>query len=413
LGSSRRLLAGPPPAGGVESLADHRLRLGDPAAGLRGPALIAAIEAAGLLGRGGAGFPVAAKWRGLAESPKPPVVLVNGAEGEPLSGKDRALMRLRPHLVLDGAALAAEALDAVEIVVYVGEEHTMARETIERAIAERLVAGDALGRRIRLVAAPQGYVSGEASAAVNLVNSGTALPTTSPPRPSEVGIAGRPTLVQNVESLAYAALISRFGPQWYREAGRGESRGTALVTVGGRVARSGVREIELGTTVGELAGRAGAERDDTRAVLVGGYFGTWIDASEAWSLPLDPIAMRQAGLAFGCGLVWFLPRDTCPVAATARIMAFMTGSSAGQCGPCVFGLAAIADALNRLAGGDGSPENLGHLERWAGLVRGRGACRHPDGAVELLASALRTFDDELRAHARGTVCGRGSSCRAA
>jgi len=410
---SSRLLTGPAPAAGVEPLADYRRRLGDPTSGIRGSALIDAVEASGLLGRGGAGFPVGTKWRGLADSSrKAPVVLVNGAEGEPLSAKDRALMRLRPHLVLDGAALAAEALDAAEIVVYVGEEHSSARDTIERAVAERLMAGDALGRRIRLVAAPQGYISGEASAAVNRVNTGTALPTASPPRPSEVGIAGGPTLVQNVESLAYAALISRFGPDWYREAGRGETRGTALVTVGGAVARRGVREIELGTPLAELATRAGAERDQTRAVLIGGYFGTWIEAADAWSLPLDPSAMRQAGLSFGCGLVWFLPVDACPVAATTRIMAFMAGSSAGQCGPCIFGLAAISNAMARLAGGDGSTDDLAHVERWAGLVRGRGACRHPDGAVELLTSALRTFDDELRVHARGIACGPAASCRA-
>jgi len=414
LPSPGRLLAGPPPAAGFEPLADHRRRLGDVATGLRGAALIDAIEAAGLLGRGGAGFPVGTKWRGLVErAAKAPVVLVNGAEGEPLSGKDRLLMRLRPHLVLDGAALAADALDAAEIVVYVGEEHGAARDAVERAIAERLLAGDGMGRRIRLVAAPIGYVSGEASAAVNCVNTGTALPTAAPPRPSEIGVSDRPTLVQNVESLAYAALISRYGEAWYREAGRGPTRGTALVTVGGAAPLRGVREIELGTPLSELAARSGVTIGETRAVLVGGYFGAWLDAADAWSMPLDPAVMRGHGLSFGCGLVWFLGADTCPVAATARILSFMAGSSAGQCGPCVLGLDAIAGAVTRLAGGDGSASDLAHIERWAGLVRGRGACRHPDGAVEVLTSALRTFETELWSHGRGSACGPVATCRAA
>lgn len=411
---TRRLLGGPPLAGGREPLAEHRRRLGNPARGLTGEELIEALETSGLLGRGGAGFPVGAKWRRMAEvGQRRPVILVNGAEGEPLSAKDRVLMGVRPHLVLDGAALAAEALDAEEIVVYIGEEHGAARESIEQAIAERLVAGEGFGRPIRLVAAPMGYVSGEASAAVNRVNTGSALPTVSPPRPSEVGVAGRPTLVQNVESLAYAALIGMFGADWYREMGRLGSRGTALVTVGGEVARRGVREIELGMSLGELADAAGADRGTTRAVLVGGYFGSWIDAAEAWSLPLDPAIMRERGLSFGCGLVWFLPGGACPVAATARIMAFMAGNSAGQCGPCVLGLGAISNAMSGLAGGDGSKDDLARIERWAGMVRGRGACRHPDGAVEVLTSALRTFPAELEVHAGGTACGTTASCRRA
>jgi NADH:ubiquinone oxidoreductase subunit F (NADH-binding) len=399
---------------GSEPLSAHRRRLGDPATTLRGAALIDALEAACLLGRGGAGFPVGAKWRRMAESRGPaPVVLVNGAEGEPLSAKDRVLMRLRPHLVLDGAALAADALGAAEIVVYVGEEHTAARAAIERAVAEGQAAGGVLGRPIRIVTAPMGYVSGEASAAVNRVNTGTALPTATPPRPSEVGVGGRPTLVQNVESLAYAALIARFGPGWYCEAGRGETRGTALVTVGGAARRRGVREIELGTPLGELANLSGVNRATTRAVLLGGYFGSWLDADAAWRLPLDPAAMRSHGLSFGCGLVWFLPLDRCPVAATARVLTFMAASSARQCGPCVFGLSAIADAMARLAGGAGSPDDLVHVDHWAGLVKGRGACRHPDGTVEVLSSALRTFEPELATHARGTACGPVATCRLA
>jgi len=222
---NKRLLAGPPSAAGLEAHAEHVARLGPlpPMAARRD--LIPALEASGLLGRGGAGFPVGRKWRSMAERTSgDAIVLVNGAEGEPRSAKDQALMTLRPHLVIDGAILAADAVGADEIVVYVGEEHASARSSMGRAIQQRAAA---IPQLIRLVAAPIGYVAGEASAAVNYVNSGHAKPTASPPRPSESGVRRRPTLVQNVESLAHAALIARYGDAWYRSAGLAETPGTA------------------------------------------------------------------------------------------------------------------------------------------------------------------------------------------
>ena len=188
--STERLLAGPAPEAGAEQLDAHLARLG-PLPDARGPRdLITELEASGLLGRGGAGFPVGRKWRALAERPGGrAVVVVNGAEGEPASFKDRTLMTLRPHLVIDGAILAAEAIDADEIVVYVGEEHGPAVAAMGRAITER--AAD-LRRPTRLVRAPIGYVAGEASAAVHYINAGDARPTTTPPRISERGVDGRP-----------------------------------------------------------------------------------------------------------------------------------------------------------------------------------------------------------------------------
>jgi NADH:ubiquinone oxidoreductase subunit F (NADH-binding) len=365
-----------------------------------------------LLGRGGAGFPVGRKWRSVAERSAGggAVVLANGAEGEPLSAKDRTLMALRPHLVLDGAELAADAVGADEIVVYVGQAHVDARRSIDRAVAERRAARSS-GRgadrpiEVRVVGAPDRYVSGEESAAVHFVNAGDARPTTTPPRPFEAGVHGRPTLVQNVESLASAALIGRFGDGWYREAGRGPTRGTGLVTVTG-TSRPGVREIELGTTVAEVAAGAGAQFTDVQAVLLGGYFGGWVRRDEAWSLALDPATVREAGRSFGCGVVSVLSHDVCGVRATARIADYMAGQSAAQCGPCVFGLRAIADATGRIAGGVAGADDLDRIERWAGQLAGRGACRHPDGAVGLLKSALELFGDEFQLHQRARRCSR-------
>src|ERR1700736_2897460 len=175
------------------------------------------------------------------------VVVVNLAEGEPASFKDRTLGALRPHLILDGAAVAVESVAASRAVVYVGRAHTAAREALQFAARER--------RRLNprechfdIVDAPDRYVAGETSALVNRLNGGPAKPTITPPRPHEVGVDGRPTLIQNAETLAHVALIARYGADWFRQVGTTESPGTALVTVLGAVIRPGVIEVDRGAT---------------------------------------------------------------------------------------------------------------------------------------------------------------------
>ena len=407
-----RLLAGPRINGTAEPLEAHRARLGALPRDHEALDLIPMLEASGLLGRGGAGFPVGRKWRALAERTSGrAVVVVNGAEGEPASFKDRTLMTDRPHLVVDGAILAADAIGADEIVFYVGEEHGAAAAAMGQAVDERT---SEFGRPARLVLAPATYVAGEASAAVNFINSGDARPTTNPPRVSERGVAGSPTLVQNVESLAYAALIARCGEGWYRSAGRLATRGTALVTVTGATSEWGVREIELGTTLGEIATVSGARAAGIQAVILGGYFGTWAPVGDVWNLPLDPAVMKGRGLAFGCGIVGLLPVDICGVSATAWIMEFLAKESAGQCGPCLHGLRAIGDATARVASGQAGVDAIEDIERWTSQIGGRGACHHPDGAVQLMTSALNVFGNEFVHHARTGRCSiTGSKIEAA
>lgn len=397
-----RLFAGPAATAGAETLAGHVARLGRVPEGSATLDLIPSLEASGLLGRGGAGFPVGRKWRSVAsQTGGRPIVLVNGAEGEPLSAKDRTLMRLRPHLVLDGAVLAAAAIGADRIVLYIGTAQRDARASVAHALAERRGRSPAF----KIVDAPDTYVAGEESAAVHFVNSGDARPTITPPRPFERGIDGRPTLVQNVESLAQAALIARHGDAWFREAGRAESPGGALVTING-AKHDGVREIEIGTTIGELAGLSGAGNDprDRQAVLLGGYFGGWLSSEKSWPLALDPLALRAAGSAFGCGVVAFLANDRCGVRATSRIMGWMAGQTAAQCGPCVFGLRAIADATARIADGGAERDDFVRIQRWSEQLAGRGACRHPDGAVGQLLSSIRVFGAEWEIHQRRRTC---------
>lgn len=397
------LLAGPPAADGMEGYAAHVQRIGR--LPIATPALIDVIERCELRGKGGAGFPVATKWRAVASQRSgAPVVLANGGEGEPLSRKDRVLMEQRPHLVIDGALLAASAVGAREIVLYVGAEHTAAIRAMQHAVTERPRSEREV---LRLVSAPVRYVSGEETAAVHFVNTGIALPTSIPPRPFERGIDGRPTLVQNVETLAHAALIARFGDGWYRSLGVGGACGTTLVTVGGAVPQTMLVEVPQGTTVTEAVNAAGGLTSESDAVLLGGYFGGWVESSQAWGLTIDADRLRAQGYSLGCGVIAVLPAGRCGVVETARILAYLAHESTRQCGPCTFGLRAIAATTGRVAALTSTGGDFDHIQRWAGLLSGRGACKHPDGAAGLLGSALRVFAGEFRRHEREHSCSAG------
>ncbi len=404
----KSLLSGRDAREGMELLEAQTARLGARPGG--GAQVLDALEVSGLRGRGGASFPVATKWRAVAGSGGRAAVLVNGAEGEPLSHKDRVLMSTRPHLVLDGAAIAAETLGAGEVVLYVGEEHAAAGTMLRRALLERPVAEQ---RRTRFVKAPPRYVAGEESAAVHCVNDGVALPTTTPPRPFERGVRGKPTLVQNVETLAHVAMIARFGGEWFQSIGAG-APGTVLLTVSGAVATPGVIEVAQGSTVAEAVAGGGGATTAPQAVLLGGYFGGWVDAGTAWATRLHSTALRAAGSTLGCGVVSLLGDDRCGVLETARIVSYLADESARQCGPCVFGLRAIAAAVQRVAAGIANPGDLARARRWAAQLGGRGACHHPDGAAAMLLSALDVFGDEFQRHDERRGCSHvGREVRAA
>jgi NADH:ubiquinone oxidoreductase subunit F (NADH-binding) len=390
-----RLLSGPS-GPGAERLAEHVQRLGVRPAG--GMWLIDVLDASGLRGRGGAAFPTGRKWRSVAgQRNGAPIVVVNLAEGEPASFKDRTLGALRPHLILDGAALAVESVGASRAVVYVGRAHTAARDALRFAARERRRLGDD-ECRFDIVEAPDRYVAGETAALVNRLNGGPAKPTMTPPRPHEVGVLGRPTLIQNAETMAHVALIARFGAEWFRQAGTPDSPGTALVTVLGAVNRPSVIEVGRGATVGAVIEAAGGLVSAAQAVLLGGYFGTWVSAGEAWNMRLDDQELAGHGTSLGCGVVLVLPTVSCGLSETARILRYLAGESAGQCGPCLFGLDAIASAMERAAAGSANASERDRLVRWAGQVSHRGACHHPDGAVRLLQSALRVFERDLALH---------------
>jgi NADH:ubiquinone oxidoreductase subunit F (NADH-binding) len=305
-------------------------------------------------------------------------------------------MAMRPHLVIDGAMLAAESVGAGRVLLYVGETHSAAIAAMARALAERPPSE---AGRAMLLPAPPSYVAGEETAAVQFVNAGVAAPMAIPPRPFERGVDGHPTLVQNVESLAHAAVIARRGDEWFRSLGRDEASGTVLLTVSGTVVKPGVIEVACGSTVDEVLAQAGGVRGKPRAVLLGGYFGGWISARKAGTMVLDPRGMRAAGGSLGCGVVSVLDEASDPLDVSARIMQHLATESAAQCGPCFFGLRSLSTATRRLAGRQPDPGDLPQLHRWAAMVKGRGACRHPDGAVAFLQSALSVFEPEFAAAA--------------
>jgi len=378
-----------------EDLRAHVARHGRPPyRGGRGQ-LIQSVEAAGLTGRGGAAFPTHRKLAIVAAARGRTVIVANAAESEPASRKDALLLRVAPHLVLDGIQLTAEAIGASEAHLYL---HPGTGHAIRQALAERHAAGvDWLA--VTVTEAPPRFLAGQESALVNRLGGGPALPTFVPPRVTERGLGGAPTLVQNVETLAHIALIARYGPRWFRELGTAREPGTMLTTVHQPDGQTQVIEAEIGAPLRTLV--SGSAGPGARAVLIGGFHGTWLPVAVAATLTLDNQALDRHGAALGAGVIAALPADRCGLAEAARVTRYLAAESAGQCGPCLNGLPAIAGALAELAAPGPRRGTRQNAERWAGLVTGRGACGHPDGTVRFVRSALTVFAEEISRHERG------------
>ncbi len=380
----------------VEGLAAHVTRFGDrPAAtGTSGGMLLGILDEIGLSGAGGGHFPVARKWRSALRSGGGGILVANGAESEPASAKDRALLTAVPHLVLDGLACAAEVLGSTEAVLWLHEDAHDARRAVALAIAERRAQGLA-ELPVRQELAPARYLSGESSAILRVLAGGPALPAFTR-RPAAVdGYRGGPAVVHNVETLARIGLLARTGVRGHRS--------TALVTVtspGGRT----VLELSDTATLGDAVRDGGWLGADPQAVLVGGYGGSWLGWQAARGVRLRDSDLRKAGAGLGAGVVLPLGDGECGIRRTAGLAAFLADAGARQCGPCTFGLPALAERLEALADGSirrGDVARLGELTR---LVSGRGGCHHPDGAVRMVTSALHTFAADVNRHAAGRPC---------
>ncbi len=396
-----RLLAGPPPSRGHEQLAAHIKRLGPRPRGNTG--LIEVLKQSGLRGRGGAWFPTWRKWAAVAKTSQGrSVVVVNGSEGEPLSAKDRVLLQTRPHLVLDGAALAAESLGATEVVLYLSRSSRETDEVVSAALRERDAKGEL---PIRVERTAHRYVAGESSAVISRVSGGQSKPKFTLHRSSDKGVDDRPTLVQNAETIAHVAMIARYGADWFRRLGTPASPGTTLVTLCGNFRRPGVYEVDLKATLGDVIRDVGGPVSAPAGALLGGYFGSWLAPATMASLPLDVDTLRSRhGAALGCGVLAMLPQGGCAIVESTRILMYLAAETAGQCGPCIHGLAALSDTMQRIASSSPEDGDIERVRRWIDMVRGRGACHHPDGAVGQLTSALDAFEQHLQSHLMGRRC---------
>ncbi|WP_141581803.1 NADH-quinone oxidoreductase subunit NuoF family protein [Actinomadura sp. WMMA1423] len=364
--------------------------------------LTALAEQVDLRGRGGAAFPFARKFaavqKAAARSERPPVVLVNATEGEPASSKDKALLAHVPHLVLAGAMLAVGALRAKELVIGITDEGSAAR-SLRSALAET-----GLGTRARVVQLPERFITGESGALVRGVNGETPIPPGRKGRTAESGVDRLPTLLSNAETFAQLAVLAELGAEGYRAVGTTAEPGTVLLTVtapdGGHI----VVETPTGVSLAEVLHRCGT--DAGQGVMIGGYHGAWLTPAQAAAATVSRESMEAAGAALGAGIVIPLPRDTCPIGEVARVAAYMGAESAGQCGPCRLGLPAIARSFGALVAGTTGDEALAAIRSGSAIVRGRGACSHPDGTTRFLLSALKVFKDDVDTHLNSGGCGR-------
>ena len=322
-------------------------------------------------------------------------------ESEPASDKDKVLLTWAPHLVLDGAQVLAAACGAHEILVCIPQGRDAIADGVGRALYERAAYRCAPVREY-LVRPPARFVGGEESALAQWIDTGKQLPVFRPDKSVPLRIRRLPTLVHNTETLAHIALIARYGWEPFRTRGTAEQPGTCLVTIGGAVTQPGVVEVDWGTPLRDIAQRA-LPGDNPSAYLVGGYGGMWV-APAHFATPYAPQALGAIGVATGVGVMVVLGAAACGLAESARIATFLAAESSRQCGPCTYGLPAIADDLWRLAAGGPDPNLLTRLHRRLDQVDGRGACRHPDGAVAMVSSALRVFAADVETHMTGRPC---------
>ena len=393
-----RLLASP-----TTDLARHeRLHGPLPVTGHPG-ALLPRVEAAGLTGRGGAGFTSWRKLAAVASGPRP-VVIANGAEGEPASSKDRTLLLNAPHLVLDGLQVAADIVGATNAYVYVTPGPAL--QAVQSALAERRKARrDPV--KVELVEAPDTFLSGQETAAVAAIEGRPAVPKDMTRRIVESGLRGRPTLVNNVETLAHLAQIAKHGATWFRRYGTPDEPGTFLTSISGPVVRPGVYEVAHGTSLNDVLARAGGPTTPLQAVLVGGYHGSWIPTETGWQAPMSRAGLAPFGASVGAGVVIPLAADACGLVESAKVVAYLADQSAQQCGPCLNGLPRISDVITELARGTGSQALVAEVERVARLVENRGSCRHPDGTVRFVRSTLSVFASEVNLHLNGYCTAAG------
>jgi NADH-quinone oxidoreductase subunit F len=404
---------------GREGLEQYRARGGYEALAKavksRSGEVINVVSEAGLRGRGGAGFPTGKKWQFTREAPGEPRYLVlNGGEDEPGSKKDRVLLENLPHLVLEGTILGAYAIGAAKAYLYINARYDAALKSVNDALVEAKNAGywgsNVLGSDYRLeievVPAPHNYVAGEDTAVIEVIEGKKPLPRQKPPFPVTVGLFGKPTAVNNVETLANVAPIILKGADWYRKFGTAESSGTMIFSLGDDVNRPGVYELPFGTPLRYLieecgGGITGGQK--LKAIMPAAPSAAFLPI-EKIDTPLDHNSMREAGSALGCGVVKLIGEGDCIVEELVKIAEFFAAESCGQCPACRMETSTLAMMIKKVQAGQGGQPILDQFGKILAFNKGKGFCNLIAMPGPPIESAIKLFPADFEAHLSTGKC---------
>ncbi len=359
------------------------------ARGMEPEAVIDAVEQSGLRGRGGAAFPTGRKWRLLSRDGRPVYLVCNADEGEPGTFKDRRIVEQDPHLLVEGIAIAAHALGASAAFVYIRGEYLRAARILEEAVAEARREGLLQGLPVVIHRGAGSYICGEETALIASLEGGRGEPRPKPPYPAAEGLYGSPTVVNNVETLASLPLILAEGAEAFR------SVSPRLFSVSGHVARPGLYERPLGTSLGGLLEDAGCNTGSLKAVIVGGLSSSILPARQALDLHLDDESCRSSGTSLGAGAVIAVD-DTVPIPRIAlRAAEFFAGESCGRCAPCREGTFAIHRLLGKAGGKGGRPGDTGKVLEICRGIRSSTLCPGGDAFATSIAAMIDRFREEF------------------
>jgi NADH-quinone oxidoreductase subunit F len=377
--------------------------------------IIAAVKQSGLRGRGGAGFPTGLKWSFINRTaPGDKYVVVNSDEGEPGTFKDRDILRYNPHALIEGIIICGYAIGAVAGYNYIRGEFWEPYERFEEALAEAREAGllgdNILGSGfdfdIHTHLGAGAYICGEETALLESLEGKKGQPRFKPPFPAMFGLYGRPTVINNTETLASVPDIIRQGADWFREIGVENSGGPKLFSVSGNVARPGNYEVPLGTPFSELLELAGGMRDGRplKAVIPGGSSAPVLPGDVMMDLTMDYDAIAKAGSMLGSGAVIVMDDTNCMVKVLDRISYFYYEESCGQCTPCREGTGWMHRVVHRIETGAGRNEDLDLLDDVAAKIMGRTICALGDAAAMPVAGFIKHFRDEFQYHIDHKKC---------
>ncbi|SHF51521.1 NADH dehydrogenase subunit F [Microbulbifer donghaiensis] len=380
--------------------------------------IVKLVQDGGLRGRGGAGFNTGLKWSFVPRGKNSPPVkylVCNADEMEPGTFKDRLLMERDPHLLIEGMAISAYAIEARTAYIFIRGEYHVAAARLEQAIAEAreqgLLGSNILGSDysldIYLHRSAGNYICGEETALLNALEGRRAVPRAKPPFPQVSGLWGKPTVVNNVETFCNIPHLIEMGPDWYRSLGRGDDAGSKLFGVSGKVRNPGTWELPMGTPVREIIEHhAGGMQDglQLKGFLPGGGSTDFL-GPEHLDLPMDYDVIGRAGSRLGTGTIIVLDDHTCPVGLVLNLSQFFARESCGWCTPCRDGLPWIVKILQRIENGEGLPEDLDLLREQAQRMGpGNTFCALAPGAAEPLQSALKLFEQDFIDHIRKGCC---------